>query len=318
MTGISRGTTSAAIRGVRLSEWTTLELGGPADLFVEVGDVASLSGALDDAQADGRPVLVLGGGSNLVVSDEGFPGTVLRVAIKGVAVERDFDGYGDGPGALVRAGAGEDWAGLVSLCVAEGLSGIECLSGIPGLVGGAPVQNIGAYGQEVADTIVAVRVWDRHERRALDLAPLDCGFAYRESIFKRGSRYVVTEVTFRLLRSGLSQPLRYAELARHLGRELDQAAPLGLTAQAVLDLRRGKGMVLDGADPDTRSAGSFFTNPVLDDPRLARLREVAPGVPTFPRLWGPRCRPPGWSKRLALTRATAWEGRPSRPSTPWP
>ena len=125
------------------------------------------------------------------------------------------------------------------------------------------------------------------------LAPSDCGFAYRESIFKRRSRYVVTEVTFRLRRAGLSQPLRYAELARHLGRELGQAAPLGLTAQAVLDLRRTKGMVLDAADPDTRSAGSFFTNPVLDDAQLARLRELAPGGPTFPAPGGTKV-PAAW------------------------
>jgi UDP-N-acetylmuramate dehydrogenase len=275
------------MRCVRLADWTTLGLGGPADLFVEVGDVASLSGALDGARADDRQVLVLGGGSNLVVSDEGFPGTVLRLAIKGVSVERD------GAGALVRAGAGEDWAALVSFCVAEGLSGIECLSGIPGLVGGAPVQNVGAYGQEVAETIVGVRAWDRHGRRPVDLAPSECGFAYRESIFKRRSRYVVTEVAFRLLRSAHSAPLRYGELARHLGRELGQEAPLGLTAQAVLDLRRSKGMVLDGADPDTRSAGSFFTNPVLDDAQLARLRALAPGAPTFPAPLGTKV-PAAW------------------------
>jgi len=287
MTGTSSGTPKAGRRGVPLSGWTTIGLGGPADVLVEVGDVASLAAALDDAQADARPVLVLGGGSNLVVSDDGFPGTVVRVAIKGVAVERD------GAGVLVRAGAGEDWPSLVSFCVAEGLSGIECLSGIPGLVGGAPVQNVGAYGQEVADTIVSVTAWDRQRCRARDLGPSDCGFVYRGSIFKRRSRYVVTEVTFRLLASARSAPLRYAELARHLGRELGQDAPLDVTAQAVRDLRRSKGLVLDAADPDTRSAGSFFTNPVLDDAQLARLREVAPGAPTFPAPAGTKV-PAAW------------------------
>ena len=276
MTGTSRAMSDAVRRGVPLSEWTTLGLGGPADVLVEVDDVGSLSAVLAEAEAGARPVLVLGGGSNLVISDDGFPGTVVRVGIKGVNVEPD------GEGALVRAGAGEDWSSLVSSCVAEGLSGIECLSGIPGLAGGAPVQNVGAYGQEVAGTIVAVTVWDRPRHCTRELAPSDCGFAYRDSVFKRGSTYVVTEVCFRLQRSALSQPLRYAELARHLGCELGQGAPLQLTAQAVLDLRRSKGMVLDRSDPDTRSAGSFFTNPVLDDLQLARLRELAPDVPTFP------------------------------------
>jgi UDP-N-acetylmuramate dehydrogenase len=222
-----------------------------------------------------------------VVADEGFPGTVVRVSIEGVHIDSDGDV------ALVRAGAGEDWSSLVSFCVHEGLSGIECLSGIPGLAGGAPVQNVGAYGREVAETIVGVKVWDRHGRRALDLAPSDCGFAYRDSIFKRRSRYVVTEVTFRLPRSARSRPLRYAELARHLGRELGQDAPLELVAQAVLDLRRSKGMVMDGADPDTRSAGSFFTNPVLDHDGLARLVEIAPDLPTFPAPAGTKV-PAAW------------------------
>jgi UDP-N-acetylmuramate dehydrogenase len=256
-------------------------------LLVEVDDVGWLAAVLDEAEAGARPVLVLGGGSNLVISDEGFPGTVVRVGIHGVNVEAD------GEGALVRVGAGEDWSDLVSSCVADGLSGIECLSGIPGLAGGAPVQNVGAYGQEVAETIVAVKVWDRLRHCACDLAPPDCGFAYRDSIFKRRSRYVVTEVWFRLERSVLSRPLRYPELARHLGCEPGQAAPLELTARAVLDLRRGKGMVLDRADPDTRSAGSFFTNPVLDEAQLARLLEVAPGAPTFPAPAGTKV-PAAW------------------------
>jgi UDP-N-acetylmuramate dehydrogenase len=261
---------------VPLSEWTTLGLGGPAEVLVEVDDVGSLSAALDQAEAVGHPVLVLGGGSNLVVADEGFPGTVVKVGINGVKTERD------GEDALVRVGAGEDWSDLVNSCVADRLSGIECLSGIPGLAGGAPVQNVGAYGQEVAGTIVTVTVWDRARHCTRELAPSECAFAYRDSVFKRCSGLVVTEVCFRLRRSALSRPLRYEELARHLGREVGQAAPLELTAQAVLDLRRSKGMVLDGDDPDTRSAGSFFINPVLDGNELERLRLRAPDVPTFP------------------------------------
>jgi UDP-N-acetylmuramate dehydrogenase len=255
--------------------------------MVEVDDAAALSAALDEADGAGRPVLVLGGGSNLVVSDEGFPGTVVRVAINGVGIERH------GTGALVRAGAGEDWSALVSLCVAEGLSGIECLSGIPGLAGGAPVQNVGAYGQEVADAIVAVTVWDRVGHSTCEMAASECGFVYRNSIFKRQSRYVVTGVTLRLERSDRARPLRYAELARRLERDLGQDAPLGPTAEAVLDLRRSKAMVLDPADPDTRSAGSFFTNPVLDDAHLAHLMKVAPGAPTFPAPGGTKV-PAAW------------------------
>jgi UDP-N-acetylmuramate dehydrogenase len=277
------------LRGAALSDWTTLGLGGPADTLVEVGDMASMVAVLDAAGDDVRPVLVLGGGSNLVVSDEGFPGTVMRVALKGVSTEPDEAG----DGVLVRAAAGEEWSSLVGACVAEGLAGIECLSGIPGLVGGAPVQNVGAYGQEVAETIVAVKVWDRLAHCPRDFGAADCGFTYRDSTFKRRSRYVVTEVTFRLGRSARSRPLRYAELARHLGLKLGQEAPLELVAQAVLDLRRSKGMVLDRADPDTRSAGSFFTNPVLDEAGLARLRQVAPGVPTFPALTGTKV-PAAW------------------------
>jgi UDP-N-acetylmuramate dehydrogenase len=259
--------------GVALAAWTTLGLGGPARRFVEADDVVSLEDAL--AAEEGAPVLVLGGGSNLVVADEGFAGTVVRIGIPG---KRYTD---EGDSVVVAAGAGESWGALVEECVGEGLSGIECLSGIPGLVGAAPVQNVGAYGQEVAQTITDVHVWDRDARRARSLAPRDCHFGYRESAFKRTARYVVTSVTFRLERSKMSGPLQYAELAARLGLEVGQRAPLETTAQAVLDLRRAKGMVLDSNDPDTRSAGSFFTNPLLSDSQLARLQTIAPDVPVF-------------------------------------
>jgi UDP-N-acetylmuramate dehydrogenase len=293
MTGTRRGTPNTVRPGAPLAAWTTFGLGGPARSLVEVEDVGSLSAVLDEAEAAASPVLVLGGGSNLVISDDGFSGTVVRVGIKGVHIETDLSARAGGADVLVRAGAGEDWSSLVSRCVAEGLSGTECLSGIPGLVGGAPVQNVGAYGQEVAATIVVVRVWDRHRHCARDLVPGECGFVYRDSVFKRRDRYVVTGVSLRLQRSVLSQPLRYPELARHLGRELGQQAPLELTARAVVDLRRSKGMVLDATDPDTRSAGSFFTNPVLDDFHLARVLELAPDIPRFPGPLGTKV-PAAW------------------------
>jgi UDP-N-acetylmuramate dehydrogenase len=259
-----------------LSAWTTFGVGGPATRLVEVADVAGLVDALAQADREGAPVLVLGGGSNVLVSDEGFAGTVVRVGLKGGHAEVD------GVDVLLTVGAGEDWATFVHKCVAEGLSGVECLSGIPGLVGGAPVQNIGAYGQEVRNTIEAVGVWDRVACRSGRLLASECHFAYRDSIFKHNERYVVTEVLFRLQRSSRSQPLRYAELAEALGCPLGRSAPLAQTALAVWALRTRKGMVLDPDDPDTRSAGSFFTNPVLDDPQLESLRRLGPDVPTFP------------------------------------
>jgi UDP-N-acetylmuramate dehydrogenase len=255
-----------------------LGVGGPAGDFVEVGDIASLAAALRAAEPG--PVLVLGGGSNLVVADEGFPGTVVRNAIAG----RRFADHGDS--VVVSAGAGQAWSSLVEECISEGLRGIECLIGIPGLVGATPVQNVGAYGQEVAQTTLSVGVWDTERSEARLLLPEECKFSYRDSVLKRAKRYVVTEVSLRLERSALSCPVRYAELAAHLGIELGQSAPLEQTARAVLDLRRRKGMVLDSTDPDTRSAGSFFTNPVLGPAELGRLREVAPSVPSFASDWG--------------------------------
>jgi len=215
---------------------------------------------------------VLAGGSNLVVADDGFPGTVLRIATRGVE-RSDLD---DARVAL-EAQAGEPWDPFVARCVAEGLAGVECLAGIPGSVGATPIQNVGAYGQEVAETIVSVRVLDRSTGEVHELDAAACGFTYRSSAFKRvPGRWVVLAVTFRLERSRLSAPIRYAELARALGVELGDRAPLGDVREAVLRLRRGKGMVIDPADPDSVSAGSFFTNPILDAEAFAALqRRVA-------------------------------------------
>jgi UDP-N-acetylmuramate dehydrogenase len=222
-----------------------------------------------DCDARDEPVLVLGGGSNLLVSDAGFPGTVVHVATAGVRIT---------PDGTAAVAAGEDWDGVVARTVAERLAGIECLSGIPGSTGATPIQNVGAYGQEVAQPVVAVRAYDRQAREVRTLAPEECRFAYRHSRFKAElDRWVVLEVTFALRPGEHSAPIRYAELARTLGVDVGASAPLAEVREAVLALRRGKGMVLDAADHDTWSAGSFFTNPVLDAAALPQ------GAPTWPQ-----------------------------------
>ena len=253
-----------------LAAYTTLRLGGPARAFVHAIDEPGLLDAVRTADADGTPLLLLAGGSNLVVADEGFDGTVVRIGTSGVSVEQDTCG-----GAMVTVAAGEPWEPFVELAVARGWVGIEALSGIPGSVGATPVQNVGAYGQEVSDTIAAVRCWDRVAGSQRTFAAADCGFGYRTSRFKQDPhRYVVLDVTFQLALGDLSSPVRYAELARTVGVPVGQRAPMPDVRAAVLDLRRRKGMVLDVADRDTWSAGSFFTNPFLEDP--SALPEDAP------------------------------------------
>ncbi len=220
----------------------------------------------------------MGAGSNLVVADEGFDGTVLRVANRGVSVE----------GKALVVGAGEPWDGLVKGTVEEGISGIECLSGIPGLTGATPIQNVGAYGQEVAQTIVSVRVYDRRTREIHELTPERCGFGYRTSAFKGAARHVVLGVVFDLERSAQSRPISYPELARRLGIEVGERAPLPAVREAVIALRRGKGMVLDPDDPDSVSAGSFFLNP------YCRARSLPPFRSAPASAWALRCgRQPG-------------------------
>jgi UDP-N-acetylmuramate dehydrogenase len=284
-----------SVAQVPLAGYTTLRLGGPARRFAEAASDVELIAQVWAADERGEPLLVLGGGSNLVVSDEGFPGTVVHVATRGMHHEPDGDCV------LLTVAAGEDWDTVVAGTVADGLAGLECLSGIPGLAGATPIQNVGAYGQEVAQTLMAVRGYDRERGEVVDLTAADCEFGYRTSAFKRSlrswaaggpgvtGRFVVLGVTFRLERSARSAPVRYAELARTLGVSEGSRAPLGEVRSAVLALRRGKGMVLDAADPDTRSAGSFFTNPVLDLAAFAELeRTVAASfgpevrVPAFP------------------------------------
>ena len=289
---------------VPLAGYTTLGLGGPAARFIEAGTDEEIITAVRDADLKGDPVLVLGGGSNLVVADEGFAGTVIRIASRGIRP------VADGAGLLLAVEAGEQWDPLVERCVGEELSGLECLSGIPGLAGATPIQNVGAYGQEVAETLVTVRAYDRQRDVIVELTNADCGFGYRTSAFKRTSsgpdrggpdrggsdgggsdggggpaatgRLVVLGVTFRLDCSPLSAPVRYGELAARLGVSAGERVPLPAAREAVLGLRRAKGMVLDPLDPDTRSAGSFFTNPVLDQDQFARLERVAAAGSSHP------------------------------------
>lgn len=259
-------TTSVVREQVPLAPYTTLRLGGPAGRLVEATTEEEVVDAVAAADRSGEPVLVLGGGSNVVIPDEGFPGTVVRVASCGVDMSTA------GQRVLVRAQAGEDWEPLVAHCVDEGLAGIECLSGIPGLVGATPIQNVGAYGQEISDTVATVRVYDRRTGEIAQLEHEQCGFGYRTSAFKRSGRYVVLGVTLELWPRWQSAPVRYGELARALGVQVGDRVALPDARAAVLSLRRSKGMVLDPADPDAVSAGSFFTNPVLDDDGLAALR----------------------------------------------
>ncbi len=259
----------------RLGDHTTLRLGGPAERWVRVDTEADLIAALVDADTAGEPVLVLGGGSNLVVADEGFQGTVIEVATSGAEIDAEDEATCGG--AMVTVAAGETWDDVVALAVERDWIGVEALSGIPGSVGATPIQNVGAYGQEVSQTIARVRVWDRTLRGVRTFANADCQFGYRTSRFKADpARHVVLSVTFQLRQGDLGAPVAYAELARALGVELGERAPLADVRRAVLGLRAGKGMVLDPADHDTWSAGSFFTNPVVD---AAAVPEGAPAWP---------------------------------------
>ena len=256
----------------RLAELTTLRLGGPTTALVEATTTDELVEAVRAADESGTPLLLVGGGSNLVVSDEGFPGTVVHIATRGIRLDADVCS-----GATVTVAAGEDWDDLVAQAVDQGWLGVEALSGIPGSVGATPIQNVGAYGQEVADTVASVRCWDRVGRAYRTFSVAECGFGYRTSRFKEDpGHFVVLEVTFQFRMGDLAEPVEYGELARSLGVPLGQRVPARAVRESVLALRRRKGMVLDGSDHDTWSAGSFFTNPVLDAGQAADLPEDAP------------------------------------------
>jgi UDP-N-acetylmuramate dehydrogenase len=247
--------------GVPLAGLTTLRLGGPARRLVAVETEAELVDTVRELDAAAEPLLVLGGGSNLVVGDEGFAGTVVQIGTRGVTAGAQE----------LEVAAGEDWDAVVALAVREGYAGVEALSGIPGLAGAVPIQNVGAYGQDVSQTVTRVRALDRRTGEVVTRDNAACRFTYRHSAFKGTDRYVVLSVAFALERSPLGAPVRYADLARRLGVEPGERVPAAEVRAAVLDLRRGRGMVLDPADHDTWSAGSFFTNPILPADVAARL-----------------------------------------------
>lgn len=247
-----------AVATTALAPLTTLRLGGPARRFV---DAPSADAVVDAVRAADEPVLLLGGGSNVVIADEGWPGVVVRVASSGRQVERRSDGT-----VVLTVEAGEDWDGVVAACVADGLGGLECLSGIPGRTGATPVQNVGAYGVEIADLLFDVDLYDRRGDTVREHVPAaELGLGYRTSVLKGRDDAIVLRVRYTLPGDGASAPIRYPELARALGVEPGERVPTADARDAVLALRRSKGMVLDAGDHDTWSVGSFFTNPVLPE-----------------------------------------------------
>ena len=272
-----------------LADHTTLRVGGPARRWVEATTLHELVEVVRTADAAGEPVLVLGGGSNVLVGDDGFDGTVVHVATRGIEITGgsctiDEPGAAQCGGAVVTVAAGEPWDGFVATAIEREWRGIEALSGIPGSVGATPIQNVGAYGQEVAQTLWSVRTWDRHTNAYATFAVGDCGFGYRTSRFKsEPGRYVVLSVTYQFQQGDQSMPIRFGELATRLGVQAKGRAPMTEVREAVLALRAGKGMVLDAADHDTWSVGSFFTNPVVPVEQFDRLqagREIP--VPHYP------------------------------------
>lgn len=270
---------------VPLAPYTTLGIGGPARWFAEIAEETALPEALSFAREHNLPVFLLGGGSNIVVADEGFPGLVLHIAMRGI----------EQLGNRFRVAAGQEWDGFVSHAIDRGYGGVECLAGIPGTVGGTPVQNVGAYGQEVSNTIVAVRALDRSTLAFVDLPAHECGFSYRKSIFNstQRDRYIVTRVDYRLNSDAPSQIL-YPDVQRYFaGRE--NPPSLAETAAAVREIRRGKGMLLVEGEADCRSAGSFFKNPIL--PRAAYdaiVSKQETAVPFYPAPEGSVKIPAAW------------------------
>jgi UDP-N-acetylmuramate dehydrogenase len=258
--------------GVVLADHTTLRVGGPARRMITVETEAALVEAVVDLDASGEPLLVLGDGSNVLVGDAGFDGTVVKIATHGIAEDTAACS-----GAVITVAAGEPWDPLVSHAIERGWSGIEAMSGIPGLVGATPIQNVGAYGAEVSELISVVRTLDRSTGQRKTFFPVECGFGYRTSRFKsEPGRFVVLSVTFQLRLGSMSQPIRYPELARVLGVQVGQRAPAVEVRDAVLALRNAKGMVLVEDDHDTCSAGSFFTNPILSQAIAGTLPAEAP------------------------------------------
>ena len=277
------------LQNIPLAPLTTLNIGGPARFFARAETESQVVEAFAYAHANNLDVFVLGGGSNILVSDRGFDGLVIQVALKGI-VESAAPVFGASVSATaggtdlvtVTAQAGEDLDAFVAFCVENDLAGVECLSGIPGFVGGTPVQNVGAYGQEVSETIVSVRCFDRSSGQIRELTSAECGFTYRTSIFNstERDRYVVLSVTYALTRHGAPK-IAYKDLKDHFA---DTTPGLGETRNAVLKIRAAKSMVIDDEDPNSKSAGSFFKNPIVDTRHFEEIaaRSDAGAVPHFP------------------------------------
>jgi len=267
-------------RNVPLAPFTTLGIGGPAKLFIRAESVDEIRETLSWTAAQNEPLFILGGGSNVLIADEGFDGVVLQIDLRGITVRDE-----DAEAVTVYVAAGETWDDFVSFAVDRGWAGIECLSGIPGLTGATPIQNVGAYGQDVSETIIRVEVIERDTGRVVTLTNWDCGFGYRQSIFKSSAkdRYVVVGVTFRL-RPGGEASIRYPELQTYLDERGVDLHDLRQVREAVIAIRKRKGMVLDPTDPDTRSDGSFFMNPVVTPSQFDALlvRAGTKNVPHFP------------------------------------
>ena len=256
-----------------LSKYTSLRVGGPATKIVHVSTEAQIIAAIEEA--GDTPILIMGGGTNVLIADEGFDGTVIRISNNSVQAEVDACS-----GATLTIGAGEDWDLFVQTTINSGFAGLETLSGIPGTVGAAPIQNIGAYGHEVSEFITRVRTYDRQEKALKTFTNSECEFSYRNSYFKaHPGRYVVLEVQFQIRIGEESDPITYLELARKLGVQLGDKAPVVATREAVLELRASKGMLLSADDHDSWSAGSFFTNPIVSQQEADALPDAAPKWP---------------------------------------
>jgi UDP-N-acetylmuramate dehydrogenase len=276
-------------QSVPLAPYTTFRIGGPASWFAEASEEEHVTVALEFARARNLPLFVLGGGSNLLVSDAGYPGLVLHLALRGI-VENGAENRLD-----LQVAASENWDELVSFAVNRGYAGIECLAGIPGTVGATPVQNVGAYGQEVAETITSLRAYDTERNQFVELGARECGFAYRRSIFNTAARgrYILTQVRYRL--RGDAQPnLAYADLQRYFAGHSGTPS-LAETSAAVREIRRGKGMLIVEGDSDCRSAGSFFKNPIVTQAHFERIAAAcASRVPSYPAETGKVKLPAAW------------------------
>jgi UDP-N-acetylmuramate dehydrogenase len=256
-----------------LSKYTSFRVGGPATKIVHVSTESEIIAAIE--QAGETPILIMGGGTNVLIADKGFEGTVIRISNNSVQSEVDACS-----GATMTIGAGEHWDVFVQTTIDSGFAGLETLSGIPGTVGASPIQNIGAYGHEVSEFVTRVRTYDRQEKELKTFTNSECQFSYRNSYFKaHPGRYVVLDVQFQIRRGEYSDPITYLELAKKLGVEMGDKAPVVATRQAVLELRASKGMLLSPEDHDSWSAGSFFTNPIISQQAADELPDAAPKWP---------------------------------------